>query len=235
MEFWNHRLNKALAAREKKSVDLVKATGKSAASVSSWLSGATKMIEADNAVLVCDFLRISPRWLMFGRGPSGLEEELPPPSQNFVDTNNPQEVVFNVLDVVALCGSGRINVDYPEIVKTLVMPVTEAYSLIGTKNSHGKIKVITASNDSMIPTINPNDLLFVDTSVKEYVGASIYILVHGGELVCKRISLRGKDLIVSSDNQFYPPWNWTTEKPEDTFIVGRVISALPMSFKVFVK
>ena len=112
------------------------------------------------------------------------------------------------------------------------MPSERAFELIGTANRNGQIKVINAVKDSMIPTINPNDLLFVDVSVKEYVGESIYILYHGNELVCKRLSLVGKDLIVSSDNEFYKAWNWA-DKPEATKIVGKVLRALPMNFKVF--
>lgn len=103
MEFWNERLSKALIARSKKPVDLVKATGKSAASISGWLNGQTKMIEADNAMLVCAFLRISPWWLMFGKGKSGLEEELPTFAEQAVAIRNPdEEAVFDVLDVVAV-------------------------------------------------------------------------------------------------------------------------------------
>ncbi|EEO27684.1 S24 family peptidase [Oxalobacter paraformigenes] len=235
MEFWNERLSKALIARSKKPVDLVKATGKSAASISGWLNGQTKMIEADNAMLVCAFLRISPWWLMFGKGKSGLEEELPTFAEQAVAIRNPdEEAVFDVLDVVAVCGPGRINPDYPEIIRSIVMPITEAYNLIGTRNTQGQIKIITAGNDSMVPTIKPSDILFVDTSVTQYSGEAVYILVHGGELICKRLSLLGKDLIVSSDNKFYGSWNWK-DKPDDTQIVGKVIRALPMDFKVFAK
>lgn len=131
-------------------------------------------------------------------------------------------VTFNVLDVRAVCGSGAINSDYPETIKTLVMSLSEANDLFGTANRNGRIKIITAHKDSMTPTIIPGDVLFVDTLVNEFVGEAVYILLHGGELICKRLSIVGKTLTVSSDNNVYPSWPWE-DRDEQTRIVGKVI------------
>lgn len=140
--------------------------------------------------------------------------------------------IFELLNARAACGPGTLNSDYPEIVTSMVMPISEARRLIGTSNKGGNVQIIVATKDSMAPTIEPNDLLFVDTSVTEYLGESIYILLHGGELVCKRLSLVGKVLMVISDNTSYPAWGWSY-KPDGTRIVGRVLRALPMNFKNF--
>lgn len=140
--------------------------------------------------------------------------------------------VFELLDVKAACGEGVYNQDYPEVVRSLVMPIDVAQQLIGSANKNSTIKIIVAAKDSMVPTINPDDLLFVDTSVQEYLGESIYILLHGNELVCKRLSLVGKNLTVLSDNAAYPSWPWD-ERPDTTRIVGRVLRALPIAFKKF--
>lgn len=141
-------------------------------------------------------------------------------------------VVFNLLDARAACGNGAINAEYPEIVRTLAMSPGEAQRLIGSTNRSGSIQIIAASKDSMTPEIQPDDLLFVDTAVREYAGEAVYILLHGGELVCKRLSLVGKTLTVSSDNKAYPSWPWN-ERPGETAIVGRVLRVLPMTFKKF--
>lgn len=139
---------------------------------------------------------------------------------------------FDVLDVAAACGPGALNADYPEVVTSIAMPIAEAHRLIGTPNRRGTVKIIVAAKDSMAPTIQPNDLLFVDTSVNEYSGESIYVIAHGGELLCKRLSLVGRRLMVISDNTAYPAWDWE-ERPDTTRIVGRVLRALPMEFKDF--
>ena len=142
------------------------------------------------------------------------------------------DAVFDHLDVRAACGDGFINADYPEVVRLLAMAPEEAQRLIGTINRSGAVKVIIAAKDSMTPTIQPDDLLFVDTSITEYAGEAVYILLHGGELICKRLSLVGKTLTVISDNKSYPTWSWN-DRPDETVIVGRVLRALPMAFKTF--
>lgn len=156
---------------------------------------------------------------------SGSQEQ--PLKQGIEDS-----ATFHIIDIKAACGDGAINQDYPDTIRTLIMSPEEAQRLIGSQNRNGNIQVIIANKDSMSPAINPDDLLFVDTFVKDYAGEAVYILLHGGELVCKRLSLVGRVLTVSSDNKAYPSWPWD-ERPDETKIVGKVIRALPMNFKKF--
>lgn len=140
--------------------------------------------------------------------------------------------LFDVLDIRAACGDGAFNKDYPEVMSTLSMPLSVAQKMLGTTNRANSVKIVMAARDSMVPTINPEDLLFVDTSIKEYISEGIYLLVHDSDLVCKRLSRPGKDIVVTSDNQTYPPWRWS-DRPDNTRIVGRVLRALPIQFKNF--
>lgn len=140
--------------------------------------------------------------------------------------------VFALLDVQAACGSGLIASDHPEVVSMMSMPVGMAQSLLGTTNKTGAVKIVSAANDSMAPTIEPDDLLFVDTSIVEYISEGVYLLVHDGHLICKRLSRPGKDITVSSDNPHYKSWKWK-DRPDQTQIVGRVLRALPIAFKKF--
>ena len=143
----------------------------------------------------------------------------------------PTEAVFGVLDVKAACGSGVVNPDRPETIRQIIMPVEDAMKLIGSANRNGQIKVIIAIKDSMTPTINPNDMLFVDMSVTEFAGEAVYILLHAGELICKRLQMLGKHLTVISDNRNYESWRWE-DKPDETRIVGKVLRVLPLHFKI---
>src|SRR5690606_33075987 len=140
--------------------------------------------------------------------------------------------VFALLDVQAACGTGLMASDHPEVVSMMSMPIGMAQTLLGTTNKTGAVKIVSAANDSMAPTIEPDDLLFVDTSTVEYTTEGVYLLVHDGHLICKRLSRPGKDIIVSSDNPHYKSWKWD-ERPEQTRIVGRVLRALPIQFKKF--
>jgi hypothetical protein len=81
MTTWHDRLQTALDARKLDWPDLIKPTGKTKPSVYAWKPGAndrSTTMNADNAALVCDFLKINILWLFHGRGPSGLE----PPDEN---------------------------------------------------------------------------------------------------------------------------------------------------------
>lgn len=147
-------------------------------------------------------------------------------------SKNADIAVFERLDVKAACGTGINNSDYPEVLSTMSMPIGIAQKLLGTTNKANSVKIVMVSRDSMVPTINPDDLLFVDVSVNEYVSEGVYLLVHDKDLVCKRLSRPGKDVMVTSDNNKYPSWKWSA-RPEDTRMVGRVIRALPIQFKNF--
>jgi len=137
---------------------------------------------------------------------------------------------FEFLDVRTSCEPGVINDDYPVAVRSIEMPVEAARELIGRADE--MVKIVRASNDSMKPTIQPKDVLFVDTSVTDFKGEGVYLICHNNELLCKRLQVVGKVLTVISDNNFYKTWPWE-ERPKDTRIVGRVLRALPMDFKDF--
>lgn len=75
LENWHQRLEFALRERKKKPVDLAIATKNKPPSVHGWLSGGTKMMGADNSILTCEYLKINAKWLFFGVGPSGLDNQ----------------------------------------------------------------------------------------------------------------------------------------------------------------
>lgn len=77
MNTWHDRLELALQARNRGWDELVSATKLKKPSVYAWKPNATKrstMMNGDNAARVCEFLRISPLWLFYEEGPSGLGE-----------------------------------------------------------------------------------------------------------------------------------------------------------------
>ena len=166
--------------------------------------------------------------------PDGWMDSDPNKDSSFESLQDSTEemAVFEMLDAKAACGNGALVSDHPEVVSMMSMPIGMAQSLLGTANKVGAVKIVSAANDSMAPTIEPDDLLFVDTSISEYVSEGVYLLVHDGNLICKRLSRPGKDIIVSSDNPHYKSWNWQ-ERPDQTRIVGRVLRALPIQFKKF--
>lgn len=133
-----------------------------------------------------------------------------------------------VFDVNASCGNGYINGDYIPVLRRIEISKEDAWQ-IGIPIKEG-ICLFKASGDSMEPGILDGDHLLVDTNVVEYVGQGVYVINHDGELLCKRLSMKGSTLTVSSDNTAYPSWAWQ-DKLEETRIIGKVAIRLRLDWK----
>lgn len=68
--------------------------------------------------------------------------------------------------------------------------------------SPSRIKVLTAVGQSMKPTIQDKDIVFVDTGCRNIDSPDVYVLNAGGRLILKRVRiLSNGTIIVSSDNK----------------------------------
>lgn len=68
MKTWHMRLKSAREEAGLRPTDIAKEVGVSNATVSDWESGEIKKLEGENLLKVCNFLNISPNWLIFGKG-----------------------------------------------------------------------------------------------------------------------------------------------------------------------
>ena len=129
-------------------------------------------------------------------------------------------------DILASAGTGcfvssekfeTINIDDKQLAE------------MGIKSSYDNIVIIKVKGYSMQPTLQDNDLLFVDSSKKEIFNNKIYIINENNNLKVKRLireSPFSNKAIVKSDNQIdgeYPPYEIDFEKMDDNFICGQVI------------
>ncbi len=85
------------------------------------------------------------------------------------------------------------------------------------------IKILKATGDSMAPTINSGDLLWLDTSCSIPASDGIYLLNTAGDVAIKRLQLNPFDnsVEVSSDNQAYKAFNIKDYKSLN--ICGKII------------
>lgn len=83
--------------------------------------------------------------------------------------------------------------------------------------------LISASGDSMEPTIRTGDLLLIDTSITRLRDDAIYVIVRNGELVVKRLQrfFRGA-IAVRSDNPAYTEETLDNGEAEELRVAGRV-------------
>lgn len=86
------------------------------------------------------------------------------------------------------------------------------------------LALLTASGDSMDPTIRDGDLLLVDTSARRIEGSFIYVLAIGGGLLVKRIDLRRDgSVVLKSDNPKYDAEEVPAVETPTLEVLGQVI------------
>lgn len=162
--------------------------GKTNACVNQWIKGKRDLSTAD-IEKICDSFSVSPNFLY------DRENNLTIPSDI---------VKIDVLDVSACCGNGITNISENVIGHQFVSKnLLKEFTFTAPEN----IKIIRAVGDSMIPTINPQDMIWIDMSVKEPSSDGLYLLTVGQDLMIKRIQINpfNNQVQVKSDNPAYAP------------------------------
>lgn len=136
-----------------------------------------------------------------------------------------------VLDVSASAGSGHIQgSDIIDVIHAIEYSNDQALTMFGGRASSG-VKVINVRGDSMSPTIEPGDLLFVDVSINEFDGDGIYTFGFDGKIYVKRLQMIPDQLLVISDNPKYREWSISKENEYRFYIYGKVLISQSQSFK----
>ena len=213
MENWNERLNYAMSLRKKSAADLVRATTLSAAGIKKWMDGQVKKPSYEDIAKVCDYLNISPDWLMEGRGDINEEKDS-------------GTIVIDRVNLRASCGFGTINFeDVPNISKIQVSETwfKKYFYFYNPAN----IKIITAQGDSMAPEIDDGEAVFVDISDKDFFRDGIYLLLVDGELFIKRVQkLLGRKIALISTNKAYKDIEVELDSNIEVRTIGRVVKNL---------
>lgn len=92
-----------------------------------------------------------------------------------------------------------------------------------TMSAPQNIRILQAFDDSMRPTFDDGDILFVDTGVTEIKLDAVYVLCIDDKLFVKRVLLRSaEEMAVKSDNPLYDPMVVNRAR-NDFAVLGRVI------------
>ncbi|MCH6710463.1 transcriptional regulator [Escherichia coli] len=136
-----------------------------------------------------------------------------------------------VLDVSASAGSGHIQgSDIIDVIHAIEYSNDQALTMFGGRSS-SVVKVINVRGDSMSPTIEPGDLIFVDVSINEFDGDGIYTFGFDGKIYVKRLQMIPDQLLVISDNPKYREWSINKENEYRFYIYGKVLISQSQSFK----
>ncbi|AVU01206.1 S24 family peptidase [Xanthomonas oryzae] len=106
-------------------------------------------------------------------------------------------------------GTGVVNQDFPEVIRTLEVAEWEVRRKLGFLPKPGRIQLITGRGPSMRPKIEDGDVVWIDTAVDYFDGDDYYLINVDGETSIKMLQRRSDGLYVVSVNPEFPAW-----KPE---------------------
>lgn len=129
---------------------------------------------------------------------------------------------LDYLDVESSAGYGRAASELPVLQKLDVLE-DWALSVLG-KNAQDRIKIINNVGDSMAPTIQDGDILFVDITSTAFEAEGIYVINFNDVLLTKRLIAQtdGRLAIVSDNREVYDPIYISSRDQQDLNICGRV-------------
>jgi len=225
------RLKKLLDGKNLSMNAFAKQLGVSQPSISDIVNGKTR--SPKNILEIATALGVNPHWLKTGSGP--IEPTAQGTSiQSLVSTDSDEHHRFRVdyLDVQAAAGhSGIENADYPEVIQSIYFSKEGLLEIVGKSTNDG-ISLINVPTDSMVPTINKGDIVFVDTKVNYYTGEGVYFfLLNGGAYIKRLMKLPTGVYRAISDNSVYPDFDISDELFDTAVIIGKFIKVLPINPK----
>jgi len=121
-------------------------------------------------------------------------------------------------DLKASAGHGNL-VDVEPVSHSLLFESQWLHERIGIP--YEKLLVLSVDGDSMMPTLNPNDLIMIDTSaIERGFKDGIWVFCMDNAIHVKRVSHRGHgQFTATSDNTAYQPF--AIEEPYH--FIGRVV------------
>ncbi|MCT2385135.1 XRE family transcriptional regulator [Erwinia pyrifoliae] len=214
------RLNKSLQRHELGVRELSELSGVSYEMARRYTLGTAKPRD-EKMIRIAERLSVSPAYLDYGVPLQGGDEV---PSGT---------VRIQQLDVHASAGCGYINQPFPTIISSIEIPEERIFELFGRRILDG-IELINVDGDSMMPTLCPKDLLFIDRRIDHFNGDGVYVFNFEDSTFVKRLQkVKGRRLAVLSDNDKYPPFFIEDHEMNELFVFGKLIRCLPLKMIEF--
>ena len=196
-------------------VQMARRFGVPQGTLSKWLNGTQEPRLFDAFPIIATY-----REIVHGGGDRSLETDPPRTSSNEVAE----------IDVYAGAGGGGValtaydnNGRSAEAIRDhWVVPEAVISGLLRSASKH--LRAFEVVGDSMLPTLQPGDRVFVDTRRTEPNPEGVFVLYDGSTVVVKSLQIiRGSDPLkirVISDNPKYPAYEVLAE---ETHIIGRFV------------
>lgn len=198
---------------------LSKRIDKSPAQISQWINGSAdsktgkaRSMKSDTAREIEIALKLPRGWF-----DQPVESVHTTPQEGYIQ--------LTLLDIKAEAGNGFDNNDYPKSVK--LIEVSEKWARNKLGHNLKSISVITASGDSMQPTFNSGDWLFIDQATNFYEDEGVYVYMSTEGLKVKRLQkLVNGTLLIISDNSKYNSEALKSHEIDSIKICGKVVATL---------
>jgi len=166
-----------------------------------------------NILDFCALKKISINWLLYGQDPSSL-----------VDSTDRYWIKY--FPSVSVSAGGGAFEDEDDFEK-LDLP-DFFVNIIGGKENLKNIEAINVTGDSMEPTLNNGNIIFIDKTKGDASKDGIYAFINENGLFVKRIQKRiDGALDIISDNKEYPI---QIANKKDITILGKVVSSIGKVF-----
>jgi transcriptional regulator len=208
---------------------LARQIDKSPAQINQWLHGTTgasgkpRSFKAETARLIERKTGKPAGW--FDQPASGTTTLIT--SKEKTDTTT-----LNLYDVAGSCGHGRINSEFPDLLRSLEIPNSALKELLGTTNLHC-VQLCPPDGDSMEPTIPRRSITLIKTDISEFQNSGVYLITFQGYTYIKRLALgKGGTIFVTSDNPVYSKTDFeiTPNEYDQLTVHGKFWKALPLDF-----
>ena len=160
---------------------------------------------------IAHFTKVDFNWLLTGDG-----------SRYGTEVLDGNLVSIRVLDVRASAGLGEMIFEDDQIIDRI--DIDKSWLKGKCSYSHpSKLSIITASGDSMEPTISHGDMLLVDQGVNSIRSDSIYVAAINDNVYVKRFQITPRNTILMlSDNPRYKEFEVNPEQ-DRLRIIGKII------------
>jgi transcriptional regulator with XRE-family HTH domain len=140
------------------------------------------------------------------------------------DNDNTNLIIIRRWGAMGSMGNGSpAELQHDEVIGHLGVTKSWANKYLHKAQSFNTVEMITGLGDSMCPTYNDGETLFIDRSITEMKLDAVYAFKFDDQLYIKRIQRQKGVFMVISDNDKYQPWQIAPSELERVRVIGRII------------